>query len=191
MVIHVSKRRPNNIWLLCLIPNSTTGFACELGYRMAKILIALYKENTPICVVSDTFVCWFHLKPCGQLAYLIVDIIPLEKICTVTRSNCWNLLKLKKIAIEIRASPANFKVERTPVTWSNDFAKTRLLFLVICVRPWWTTNLLCIIESLSCLILCFDKFASTTYYTILNFITFCLHLTIEYRLWNKCDTYAE
>ena len=27
----------NKIWWLCLVPTSTTGFAGELGYRMAKI----------------------------------------------------------------------------------------------------------------------------------------------------------
>ena len=36
----------NRIWWLCLVPTSTTSFASDLGYRMAKNLIGLYKENT-------------------------------------------------------------------------------------------------------------------------------------------------
>ena len=32
----------NKIWWLCLVPTSTTRFASDLGYRMAKNLIGLY-----------------------------------------------------------------------------------------------------------------------------------------------------
>ena len=34
----------NKIWWLCLVPTSTTRFASDVGYRMAKKLIGLYKE---------------------------------------------------------------------------------------------------------------------------------------------------
>ena len=34
----------NKIWWLCLILTSTTRFASDVGYRMAKRLIGLYKE---------------------------------------------------------------------------------------------------------------------------------------------------
>ena len=33
------------IWWLCLVPTSTTRFASDVGYRMDKKLIRLYKEN--------------------------------------------------------------------------------------------------------------------------------------------------
>ena len=36
----------NRIWWLCLVPTSTTRFASDLGCRMAKNLIELYKEST-------------------------------------------------------------------------------------------------------------------------------------------------
>ena len=35
----------NRIWWLCLVSTSTTRFARDLGYRMAKNLTGLYKEN--------------------------------------------------------------------------------------------------------------------------------------------------
>ena len=34
----------NRVWWLCLVPASTTKFASDLGYRMAKKLIGFYKE---------------------------------------------------------------------------------------------------------------------------------------------------
>ena len=34
----------NKIWWLCLVSTSTTWFASDVGYRMAKNLIELYKE---------------------------------------------------------------------------------------------------------------------------------------------------
>ena len=34
----------NKIWWLCLAPTSTTRFASDVGYRMAKKLIGLYNE---------------------------------------------------------------------------------------------------------------------------------------------------
>ena len=34
----------NKIWWLCLVPTSTTRFASDVGYRMAKKWIGLYKE---------------------------------------------------------------------------------------------------------------------------------------------------
>ena len=36
----------DRIWWLYLVPTSTTRFASDLGYRMAKNSIGLYKENT-------------------------------------------------------------------------------------------------------------------------------------------------
>ena len=35
----------NKIWWLCLVPTSNTRFASDVGYRMAKNLIGLYKEQ--------------------------------------------------------------------------------------------------------------------------------------------------
>ena len=35
----------NSIWWLCVVPTSTTRFASDLGYRMCKNLMGLYKEN--------------------------------------------------------------------------------------------------------------------------------------------------
>ena len=34
----------NKIWSLCLVPTSTTRFATDVGYRMAKKWVGLYKE---------------------------------------------------------------------------------------------------------------------------------------------------
>ena len=39
-----SQRATNKIWWLCLVQTSTTRFASDVGYRMAKNLIGLYKE---------------------------------------------------------------------------------------------------------------------------------------------------
>ena len=34
----------NKIWWLCLVPSSTTRFASDVGYRIAKKVIGLYKQ---------------------------------------------------------------------------------------------------------------------------------------------------
>ena len=45
----------NKIWWLCLVPTSTTRFASDVGYRIAKNLVGLYKE--------DNFHEQWHLIP--------------------------------------------------------------------------------------------------------------------------------
>ena len=42
--MHFAIKFCNKIWWLCLVPTSTTRFASDVGYGMAKNLIGLYKE---------------------------------------------------------------------------------------------------------------------------------------------------
>ena len=52
----------NKIWWLCLVPTSTTRFANDVGYRMAKKLIGLYKEIFLWTMTSNSLIPRSHTR---------------------------------------------------------------------------------------------------------------------------------
>ena len=55
----------NKIWWLCLVPTSTTRFASDVVYRMAKNLMGLYKE---IILMNNKTASFQKEAMCTQVA---------------------------------------------------------------------------------------------------------------------------
>ena len=99
----------NKIWWLCLVSTSATKFASDLGYRMAKKLIGLYKENTfmnnHIIFLSvewrtrysftnfeDSFglrASVIFLTPISVVAFIFVCLFDSKLLWWIGRTNCW------------------------------------------------------------------------------------------------------
>ena len=62
----------NKIWWLYLVPTSTTRFASDVGYRMAKKLIGLYKEL--IFMNNDIKFLKHHIP--SQFLKTVLDCVP-------------------------------------------------------------------------------------------------------------------